>query len=695
MLTRSLSLGIQNRAAFNLSRIPDYADALIWLDGKMSGENLVCKKTGKLFPVTGRDWDASLFYGVLPYKSAATISAPVDDATLIAADLNSYWYTSGTPNQIPVVSLFQDVDYEHKFFCRHLAQVLDVNGVDFFEPRVSDVVIYNTVKTGVDLVKCQSYYSVPIEQLDTNAVWLSPSGVDATGNGTKALPYRSLVKVKATTKSYIYLKSGDYTLTTSIDFTGGALVIQGLGLSKFSTYAGLVGFSMSRSLTINNIDINTSLSTYGLYANGVNLVVNKVKVTSSYANSTGYAYTVGAYLFTFNNSILIGTLLHKSTAATAPIIDTCLVNGKMLNIVNDTIGTLKNSKLNQYSHTWITTNLLGNTINYGLGGTATTATHNKIVGAVTVISTTFTNNVITGDVNSTINNFNNNTVNGKLGLLPITNQQIKNNYVTVVNQIVLNLQIATNSNITGVVVEGNTFIGNHNNEYIVYIGGITEQDSNCINGTLFWKNKIVNNYVGAGICHTVMMCGGINNVIKFNEIMTGSGYFLVMKGGNVAETMTTPHVSYNILRNTGVCVNHIAASVRGLIVANNTFLGCNNSSYLVVSGDNNGAGWVNSILLINNVFDVIGNIPTMLSANIVARNNAINRNGYTITGGIDVNDAEITTVIDSRGVPVLRVNGGESITGDDNIGLASDYVIPNAITYTTQDGTWQKGAIIL
>jgi hypothetical protein len=45
------------------------------------------------------------------------------DAVLIAADINNFLYDAGgTPNAIPVVSLFQDIDYEHKIFCKHEAQ---------------------------------------------------------------------------------------------------------------------------------------------------------------------------------------------------------------------------------------------------------------------------------------------------------------------------------------------------------------------------------------------------------------------------------------------------------------------------------------------------------------------------------------------------------------------------------------------
>jgi hypothetical protein len=211
--------------------IPNVADALFWLDGLISGTQLLDKSgNGRHFTITEKDFADGWMVG-MPYKSAATISAPVGDATLIAADINNYLYASnGTPNQIPVISLFQDVDYEHKLFCRHFAQVIDAYGVETNEPRVLDIVLYNTVKTGGELTNCQTYYGVPVENTSTS-VWLSPLGNDSTGNGTKATPYRTLSKVRDTTKTVVYCKTGAYNYTGAVTWTGATkLNIIGIGL---------------------------------------------------------------------------------------------------------------------------------------------------------------------------------------------------------------------------------------------------------------------------------------------------------------------------------------------------------------------------------------------------------------------------------------------------------------------------------
>jgi len=165
--------------------IPFSSDALFYLDGTIlnsSGTYYFVDRTANArnFLITGYDFATNWTKG-FPYKSAATISAPAADAALIAADINNFLYDAGgTPNQIPVVSLFQDIDYEHKLFCKHLTSTVDVNHVETFEGRVKYIVLYANVKTGTSLATCQSYYSVPTE-ITTSVKWVSKAGNDSTG----------------------------------------------------------------------------------------------------------------------------------------------------------------------------------------------------------------------------------------------------------------------------------------------------------------------------------------------------------------------------------------------------------------------------------------------------------------------------------------------------------------------------------
>lgn len=302
-----MNVGVAVAAGFNKrkSGIPFKSDSLFWLDGTIlySAPNyyFVDKSgNGRNFLITGYDFDTAWTKG-FPYKSAATISAPTGDATLIAADINNYLYAAGgTPNAIPVVSLFQDVDYEHKLFCRHEAQVIDGNGVETYEPRVKDIVLYTNVKSGADLTKCQSYYGVPVE--DANAKWIDPiDGVDATGNGTKTTPYKTIAKVETltlTAGTQIYIKSGieTYYLLSSKGYKYKAIGLFTLTSSDATFWirlsndnAAIEGFISGSAKAIG---INSSKSVY----------VNKCKPLYT---SFGITTSNGATTITIENSIFI------------------------------------------------------------------------------------------------------------------------------------------------------------------------------------------------------------------------------------------------------------------------------------------------------------------------------------------------------------------------------------------------------
>ena len=153
-----ICLGI---SLYGYSAIPTPSDALFHLDGtiKHIGSNYYFNDTigTRDFLITGYDFDSNWISG-MPYKTVATISAPAGDATLIAEDINHYLYDAGgTPNKIPVNSLFQDIDYEHKLFCRHIAKTLNSNGIETSQAKVVDIVLYDNVKTGSDLTTCQTY----------------------------------------------------------------------------------------------------------------------------------------------------------------------------------------------------------------------------------------------------------------------------------------------------------------------------------------------------------------------------------------------------------------------------------------------------------------------------------------------------------------------------------------------------------
>ena len=133
---------------------PAYSLATLWLDGTIvdveGSKYFVDKRAGNNVLITGYDFPAGWTKG-FPYKSAATIDIFGQTA-------------------VPVISLFQNIDYLNQYFTKHAAQVVDGNGVETYEPRVLELVAYSAPLTGDNLTAANTYFGVPAE--DATAEWI-------------------------------------------------------------------------------------------------------------------------------------------------------------------------------------------------------------------------------------------------------------------------------------------------------------------------------------------------------------------------------------------------------------------------------------------------------------------------------------------------------------------------------------------
>lgn len=128
--------------------------------------------------------------------------------------------------------------------------------------------------------------------------------------------------------------------------------------------------------------------------------------------------------------------------------------------------------------------------------------------------------------------------------------------------------------------------------------------------------------------------------------------------------------------------------------ANNTVLGFRGGTAIFHVDDNSG-GLDNSMLCENNLVSLGGNTTNYYAGtNMTVINNSINKNGFTLTQAVHANDDLTAVVIGATGVPASRIDDGVAIAGA-TVGLASDYSIPDAITYKNQDANWQRGAVVL
>jgi len=658
------------------SAIPTATGSMFYLDGsveKIGANYYFTDKTGngRAFLITGYDFDTDWVKG-FPYKSAATISAPAGDAALISADINSYLYTSGTPNQIPVVSLFQDIDFEHKIFTRHLPAVSNPDGVELISACVIEVIMYSAAKSGADLTSCQSYFSVPVEQ--AGAVYLKGNGSDANPSGTKEAPWRSIDKIKSTSATVVYLLSGDYTPAALVNLTGNAVSLIGTGLSKFTLHTTSFGLTFTRPVTCKGLQITNSASTYGInmsndvtfdFCKLINAGSGKFITTQVAAKNLVMNNTIGA-------STATGDGIHYAFVA--------------FNSITMTGCYLVNTSANPfYVGIPAGTYLQQNTRMKGVFASNGTG---DILGGKQ-------NGTITGSVSSI-------RYTNWYGLVDITatnNLQIKNNtFSNAIDTISLRVKAANNAAVTGVKVNDNYVSGNRNSSYILFVGGAAgEQGFNAINGLEFLRNTVVNTSpLTTGTCHTVFIGGGIDNKMKWNDLTVPNGYGIVVKAAGRHYTTADAHVSYNIIRCTGTAQYLIYnRGTWGLICSNNTLL--NHSGGAAIRVDDDSLTYDNSMLCINNVITLAANISASAidytSAGITSRNNVVIKNGFTTAIATGANDLDATISFNLNGVPATRIDNGEVVAGDNATGLASDY---SALvkTFKVQDDIWQKGAIV-
>jgi hypothetical protein len=296
--------------------IPFKSDAFAHYDGTIlySAPNyyFVDKKSGRNLLITGYDFDTTWAKG-FPYKSAATISAPAGDAAFIAADLNSFFYTAGTPNQIPVISLFQNIDYKDRLFTKHAAQGVDGDGVETYEPRVLDIVLYTNAKTGADLTKCQTYYRVPA--IVAGAKFIDPvNGNDSTGNGNQATPYKTHSKVNGLTLTegtQVYCLTGNIApIAWSKNYN-----LKAIGLTKIQNVSSGRGIDYDPAGTLAQtiegywVDMANRAASVAFNFSPVNhqLTINKFYITNCVSHGFSSGPSVNQ-LISVNNSVQITSL---------------------------------------------------------------------------------------------------------------------------------------------------------------------------------------------------------------------------------------------------------------------------------------------------------------------------------------------------------------------------------------------------
>jgi len=618
-MDNSLSLAVQGRVqqATNTS-IPLKADALFWLDGTISGNTFVDKSgNGRNFTIAGKDFVTNWVKG-FAYKSAATISAPSGDAALIAADINNYLYASnGIPNQIPVVSLFQDVDYAHKLFCRHSAQILNSNGVEIYEPRVLDIVLYNSVKSSTDLITCQSYFGVPTE-VTANVRWVDPVNGLNTNAGTKAAPWQTLTKItaSATNGDTIYVKTGICDLNYTWDNSTKIVTIKCIGRNITTSISNVrtsllyadksiyEGFNFVKGAITTYIAIllvNPSSTTFNkcIFNGGQNLIL---------ANTVGSSITV-------NNCIFMNHTQSAITSQLNAIVNTCHVNNiariciiamvgdTTINVINSNITSSDIIKGNVGTPHLGNNVIRGNNINVvsilnsswieGSVIDSNTGICTQVINAVDCGAVYITNNIFSigriltlSDTTPIVSDItvNNNTLTNISGsetpIVTIINKNLICNYNVLSCNYTTGTQLinhtSTGDNLTTEII-GNVIKSGNNGSSIVTIGDrlfiITNKITGTIKNNAVYGIKIYN--PEATNTHGVAVWANKGVEIAYNRI-AGWGLSIVLKGGNCDYATNLIHHNLCIdgtivvkgVSNTPIFNNTIVCTTKSLTLLN-------------------------------------------------------------------------------------------------------------------------------
>lgn len=706
--------------------IPFLSNALVWLDGKISivsGDTFFLDKSGngRNFKITNCDFSINNAQKGWPYKSTATITAPAGDAILIAADADSMFYVNGLPVAIPVTSLFQDINYGHKIFCQHAIKVTDSVSREVYIPKVQQLVFYNTVKNGTDLTKCQIYFNVPTEAT-SSVFWLSEQGNDVTGTGTKANPYRSISKIAATTNATIYLRSGNYDISTAVTMSGASLVtLIGTGRVSFATRATATGLTNNRPLKIKGCTITANSSTYSILSTK-DIEAEFCSITKTDGTTFILAQS-GSLNMLFTNCLLntvVGEgLVYCNTAMTSYKVIGCTGKAYISTLTSPTSLVisycyLKTGSGVSSSATTTTYNFNTMTGNVSLGGSSNfrySTLAGNIVATNPVISNCTIAGAVTGSASNYIdsstigngvlgicNSIKNTTVTGMVKVTVVNNSLFKKcTFNAAANLSAVQLLASQYSNITGVGMDSCYVNGNVSNSYLLFIGpkdgsgNPVDGGHSAITGTVVSNCKINNAYVGAGTCHTVALMGGNNNLFHHNEVFVSNGYALVVKSDTLLlYDSTISHVYYNAFRHTGA-VNYcilVKGGLRGVVATNNTVTNFTGGG-VVFAVDGSTPG---SFFCINNLVSLGANTTSLISSQMTSRHNVVNKNGFTMAA-LTSTDSLTTVSISSAGIPASKIEYGEAASWP-NIGLDILSNFPLGIIYKSQPAIWQKGAYI-
>lgn len=700
---------------------------------------------GRNFLITGYDFVVRVGF---PYKSKATISAPAGDAVLIAADINNFLYDAGgTPNEIPVVSLFQDIDYEHTIFCQHSPQILNENGSELFEPRVLSVFMAADTLSASDLIKAQVEFDVPTE-VTTNVRWVSKAGNDSTGNGSKANPWLTFAKAdaSATAGDTVYIKTGVYDessgalpgtfyATKGLKYNAiGGVIMTSTGANYVMYTAGAVTYEFKGIIFDAEAGKNVGINCYAPNVSNSTFERCLIKRYSQ----TAYAGAV-THTTSFKNCVVIGNAAEGTQKFVVGIntLDTCLIN-------NSTIWAYANNSFlnvrvaeNKFTLCDIRNEItiVGGEFNHASQGFSDA--NSSVASNIDCKYATFTHHDVTGVTPLSINCSQNASTTAIVSYCNFTSTVNKANgrFVILKGATTIERNICNDTNTelffplqSGGGVSKMNYNYIHTNSYAgtaASIGG-ESSTSDTNNNSEFIGNRIIGMWADhpavASISHLALITSGINIDIKYNHISHGN-LGLVVKTN--AQAYTSKGIQYNKIEETtiGIYIRGCTGiNVYGNTVKRSGATYGNNVSYGIYADENSAAAgdqFSENIIMKNNIIDIDVAVGDLIGMDAHAAANGCVIEYSVLSGGARLilagvtaydtlaaaqaagwaADCQVTDPGLVNMIPATPITIGEDLgtNYDDGIDVASTWgssaTLPS-ITTKQQEAAWQVGAYV-
>ncbi len=585
-----IGIGINKNTSNNVPNIGNVAQ--LW-SGQILGNELICS-IGPNFDIINKDFDSNWTFGI-PWKSSALIAQKASSYGIVP-DVNNFWFQGdGTPNQIPVISFFQNIDYANQIFSKHYSQSINPdNFVETYEGRVVVICTYSSPQTGNNLTVCNRYFSVPVKPT---------SNIREVGTGKTYSTFLA-AKNAATSGDTILIYSGNYTETAYLPISSKNLTFKALGNVTLTTSGGGMGILLTNSVcTFERIYFKIGQAYFidGGVSNGVTISKCRIDSVTNLLDSKNSRNWLAN--LTVNDSI-IGT--NSSTSLiTAGYQEVTISNSLLINVrnyVDNGMTILNNKMIHNYTTSLVymfqpsngncTTRGNKISVNYGIVNIAPAALfpqeltfdvkYNSILTIDRVATTDymlFTSSNV-GNVKykwDVYNNIVTSSLTDKGGYIFSINQQnfdVENNiFITNSTGLKAINHFNAPANNTIKTVSGkfkNNFCDSDAiNGQIIYIGVDFAAYTDMYNGTEISGNYIRggfgNHPTESGLIHGMFIGGGKNYKI-FNNWIEDCEVGIVVK--NINQNFDSGGIYSNILKNNtmGIWVG----GAEDMVISNNT-----------------------------------------------------------------------------------------------------------------------------